>query len=153
MVKISLRLIILVIFGSIFIGNIYAQTVPNLNGTWVSVGSDSPSKEYWFNNGNFESFYDGKPEKRGTFTVNDYSMRIRFNTTHVYGLNISTELGEKWYTIEELIKLFGISEQNEITEFYQEFNNQLEFSISGNTLTTHDRSSPFVTITRIFIKK
>ena len=150
---------LVIIYGIIVVGFINAQNDVTIIGNWIS--NENPVQEYRFNNnGNFETFYDGKLSMKGTFIAragggrNSREGSLRFNTTHVYGSAIDESFEQRWYSMEELIHFLGITEQNEITEFYREFNIQLWYLIDGNTLTTYNtQQSLYVTITTIFKKK
>jgi hypothetical protein len=82
----------------------------NLNGTWVEghIGED----ELKMNNGYFESFHDGEPFLKGTYTATDgmYDTKI----THFYGsgfylaiFGLKPLLENNWYSIHELRTLLS----------------------------------------------
>jgi len=68
-------LIMVLAFGMTFVG--CANEDRALNGSWVDGVS-----EYRFHNGNWEMWYDGHPEVRGTYTARDGEITMAL--THVY---------------------------------------------------------------------
>ena len=88
----------------------------SLNGTWVMYDKGAELTAI-FNNGNWESFYNGVPDSRGRYTTNGSSITV--TPTHVYN--------GKWYTVNEAIAAgMPASLTSPRTARY---------SVNGNTLT------------------
>ncbi|MCL2230980.1 MAG: hypothetical protein FWC01_07775 [Treponema sp.] len=144
--------LLIFLFGTIFISDIWAQMDNRLNGRWVGT-EQGVSIEYRFNNGNYEHFINGVQAMKGTYIVN--AGNITFTPTHVGGGYFS-QMGlqgfeSRWYTnneviiimrnmllnsgsdeesINELIAMMMPSSSNNITYSYSVDNNSL-------ILTTH----------------
>jgi len=100
----SRTFLMVLIFGLMIVGSLYAQTDNRLNGRWT-VTQDGIELEYRFNNGNFDEFMMGGPSGRGTYTASNGEITI--NHTHVHGglfesIGLSG-LESKWYTRNEAI--------------------------------------------------
>ena len=140
---------LVLLIGTIVIGNLNAQTDNRLNGSWVQI-TEGVEFELRLRNGNFEELYNGISFRRGTFTTN--IREITIVPTHIHGDGFKLIMGDtenvlglesKWYTFNEFIITMrasllrlGLSERdaNEFVESALTGDTTSTYSVDGNTL-------------------
>ena len=141
---------LVLLIGTIVIGNLSAQTDNRLNGSWVQI-TEGVEFELRLRNGNFEELYNDISFRRGTFTTTIREITIVPTHIHVDGFKFiigdtENELGleSKWYTFYDFIIIMrasllrlGLSERdvNEFVESALTSDTTSTYSVDGNILT------------------
>lgn len=147
-----------VLFISLFLGilitsSIFTQTDNRLNGRWITEANNITG-EYRFDNGNYETFVNGMPSEKGTYST--IAGEIILKITHMHGklynelilpqMGIAySNFNSDWYTFNDFfdafrkILLIGMTEEQVdwIIEYVisTSSNNQIPYTVDDNTLT------------------
>ena len=89
---------------------------PVFNGTWV----DEFGTEYRFNNGNWETWFRGEPEEKGTFTADGGVITMRADYVHGSMIDLSFVSDTGWYSIDEVITLAVKEFEEAFDEYFEE---------------------------------
>ena len=109
-----------------------------LNGTWIT-SSMGLLAEIKFNNGNYETFTNGKAGIQATYTIS--GNRITLKVSRIHGEYIGLmgyEVDSKWYSfsLELKMALMEYMTEEETNDFVNQMFSQqtFEYSVNGNTL-------------------
>ena len=149
------KMLIVTLFLVFFvIGSLFAQTDNRLNGRWVNI-IDNLTTEYRLNNGNFESFTNGMPTEKGTYSI--IHGEIILKPTHIHGglynsmilpqFNITySNFNPEWYTYDDFYiafkKILLIARSEAEVDWIINYmlsstlsNKPIPYSVDGNTLS------------------